>query len=77
MLDAEALLLVDDHQAQIAELDVLGKQAVRADGEIDLAFGQVGEAGRQFLGTAEAAEHLDAHRKGLEAPLEGLEMLKC
>ena len=30
----------------------------------------------EFLGSAEAAEHLDAHRKGLEAAFEGLEVLK-
>ena len=49
---------------------------MRADGEIDLAFGQIGETGLQFLGTAEPAEHLNAHREGLEAAFEGLEMLK-
>ena len=41
VLHAEALLLVHDHQAQIAELHVLREQAVGADGDIDLAFGQI------------------------------------
>ena len=41
VLDAEALLLVHDDQAQILELDVLRKQAVGADGDVDLAFGQI------------------------------------
>ena len=77
MLDAEALLLIHDHQAEIAELDVLREQAVGADGDIDLALGQVGQRRLEFLGRAEAAEHLDAHRERLEAPLEGLEVLKC
>ena len=63
VLDAEALLFVDDHQAEIAELDVLRKQAVGADGEIDLAFGEIGQRGLQLLRGAEAAEHLDAHRE--------------
>ena len=31
VLDAEALLLVDDEQAEILELDVLGQQPVGAD----------------------------------------------
>ena len=44
MLDAEALFLVDDHQTQIAELDVLREQAVGADGDIDLAFREIVQA---------------------------------
>ena len=35
--DAEALLLVDDQQAEIAELHVLRQQAMRADDDLDLA----------------------------------------
>ena len=35
VLDAEALLLVDDHQAEVLELDVLAHEAVRADDDID------------------------------------------
>ena len=41
--DAEPLLLVDDEQAEIAELDVLRQQAVGADDDVDLAGGEVGE----------------------------------
>ena len=41
--DAEPLLLVDDQQAEVAELDVLRQQAVRADDDVDLAGGQVRE----------------------------------
>ena len=77
VLDAEALLLIHDHQAQVAKLHVLREQPVRADGDIDLAFRQIGQRGLEFLGRAEAAEHFDAHGKRLKAPLEGLEMLKC
>jgi hypothetical protein len=40
VLDAEALLLVDDHQAEVLELDLLGEQTVRADDDVDLAVGQ-------------------------------------
>ena len=35
--DPEALLLVDDDQAQVAELDVLAEQAMRPDHEVDRA----------------------------------------
>ena len=35
--DAEALLFVDDDQAEVGELDVLADQAVRADEDVDLA----------------------------------------
>ena len=41
--DAEALLLVHDQQAEIAELHVLRQQPVRADDDVDLAGGEVGE----------------------------------
>ena len=42
--DAEALLLVDDQQPEIAELHVLRQQAVRADDDVDLAGGEIGRA---------------------------------
>ena len=35
--DAEPLLLVDDHQAQVVELHVPAEQAVRADEDVHLA----------------------------------------
>ena len=35
--DAEALLLVDDEQAEIGEFDVFGKDTVRSDEDVDLA----------------------------------------
>ena len=36
-LHAEALLLVDDEQAEVLELHVLGEQAVGADHHVDVA----------------------------------------
>ena len=50
MLHAEALLLVDDHQAQVLELNIFGEQPMGPDGDIDLAFRQVRHRGFQFLG---------------------------
>ena len=39
-LDAEPLLLVDDHQPQVVEPHVGLRQPVRADDDVDRAFGQ-------------------------------------
>ena len=77
MLHAEALLFIHQNQAEIAELHVLRQQPVRADGDIDLAFGEIRQGRLDFLGRAEAAEHLHAHRKRLKAPLKCLKMLEC
>ena len=40
VLHAEALLLVDDEQAEVLEVDVLGQQAVGADHAVDLAVAE-------------------------------------
>ena len=47
VLDAEALLLVDDHQAEVLDAYAGLQQAVGADDEVDRA---VGEAGQRLLG---------------------------
>ena len=54
---AEALLLVDDEQAEVAELDVLRQQPVRADDDVDLAGGEIGERLLLLRLAAEAADH--------------------
>ena len=41
---AEALLLVDDEQAEVAERDVLRQQPVRADDDVELAGGELRRA---------------------------------
>ena len=43
LLHAEALLLVDDDQAEVRERDVLAEQPVRADDDVDRAVGQSGQ----------------------------------
>ena len=53
MLDAEALLLVDDDQAEVLEPDLLAQQAVGADDQVD---GAVGQAGEHRLGLAVGLE---------------------
>ena len=43
MLDAEALLLVDDDQAEVLEPHLLAQDAVGADDQVDRAVGQAVE----------------------------------
>ena len=47
--NAEALLFVDHQQTQILEFHVLRKNAMRADDDVDFAFGQAFEHFRDFL----------------------------
>ena len=62
VLDAEALLLVDDQQAQILKFHVLLEEAVGADEQIDAPLLQPPQ-GVLHLGLgAEAADHVDLHR---------------
>ena len=73
---AEALLLVDDHQPEVGELDVLREQAVRADQDVHLAALDLLDDLLLLLGGAEAADHLDVDRERGESPLEGLKVLE-
>ena len=72
---AEAVLLVDDHQAEALELHVLGEQLVRADDDVDRAGVHAGDRVGHFLGRAEARQLGDLHRPLREAVAEGLEVL--
>ena len=71
LLDAEAVLLVDDDHAQAVELDARLEQRVRADDERGVARGDALQA-RAPLGRAQVARdhrHLDAER--LDEPAHG------
>ena len=46
LMHAEAVLLVDDGEREVAELDALLKQRMGADGDVDLAGGERGETWR-------------------------------
>ncbi len=61
--DAEALLLVDDHEAELAEAHVGGQQPMRADDDVDLA---VGDASYDLglLGFCDLKRDSDATRTG-------------
>ena len=58
VLDAEALLLVDDDQAEVLELHVALTQAMRADDDVDAALGQPLDDALLLAAGAEAAEAL-------------------
>ena len=72
----EALLLIHDQQAEIGELQILRKNAVRADQDVDLAgFGFLQDF-FLLLGIAEAADHFDGDRERPEALLESFVVLE-
>ena len=75
VLHAEALLLVDDEEAEVLELDVAGEQAVRPDHAVDLAGRQPVDDLARLARGEEAAEHLDADREAGEAVGERLAVL--
>ncbi len=73
--DAEALLLVEDHEAEILRDHVAREQAVRADEDVDLARLVVGEHLLDLLRRPEAGDHLDTDREVAEAVAEGVPVL--
>ena len=58
--DAEALLLVDDHEAELLRDHVAREHAVRPDQDVDLAGLEVGQDPLDVGRLAEARDHLDA-----------------
>ena len=63
VLDAEALLLVDDDQPQVLDPDVGVEQAVGAHDDVDRALGQLGDDLLGLLVGLEAAQALDHDRE--------------
>ena len=68
MLDAEALLLVDDHEAEVLDLHAGLQQAVRADDQVDRAVGEALEGLLGLLVGLEPRQRPDRHRE-LAEPL--------
>ena len=68
--DAEALLLVDDDQAEVGEGDVLLQQPMRADDDVDLALREVAQDPFLVGLGREARKLFDAHGKGAESRAE-------
>ena len=75
MLHAKALLLVDDHQAQVLGVHIGRKQTVRADEHVNRALGKRLERALLLRRGAEAAEHLDLEAKRGKALKERLVVL--
>ena len=75
VLHAKALLLVDDHQAQVLGVHIGRKQAVGADEHIDRALGKRLERALLLRRGAEAAEHFDLEAKRGKTLKEGLVVL--
>ncbi len=73
--DAEPVLLVDDHEAEILEGYVLRQQPVRADDDVDLPLDDIGDGLLLPGGGNEPAEHLRPHREPGEPVGQGGEML--
>ncbi|MCY1418636.1 hypothetical protein D9M71_341990 [compost metagenome] len=69
------MLFVDDHQPEVFDLHVVLQQLVRADDDVDLAFGQVRDRRIHFLGRLEAAHHFHAHRPVGKAVAEAVVVL--
>ena len=74
--NAEALLFIDDEQAEVLKLQIFREQAMRADEDIDLARLDFLEDLFLLLRRAEARDHLDVDGKAGEALLEGLVVLE-
>ena len=73
--DAEALLLVDDDEAQVLERDVLLQQAVRPNDDVHAPRRQLaGDPALVFV-AAEPREHLDAHGEAGQPLAEGVVVL--
>jgi hypothetical protein len=64
LLHAEALLLVDDDEAEVLEFDVLREQPVRADDDIDRAVLDARDGRALALRRLQAAQAIDADRVG-------------
>ena len=75
VLHAKALLLVDDHQAQVLGVHIGRKQTVRADEHVDRALGKRLERALLLRRRAETAEHLDLKAKRGKALKERLVVL--
>ena len=73
---AEALLFVDDQQAEILEVHVLRQQPMRADDDVETAGGKGLERFRDLLLGAEAADHVDLGGERRKPLGQRLQMLR-
>ncbi len=62
LLDPEALLLVDDHEAEVLRAHVAREQPVGADQDVHAAVGEAGERLADLGRLAQPRDHLDLER---------------
>ena len=72
---AEALFLVDDHEAKLLERDVVLHEAVRADDDVHRAGRQILNDLARLAGGPVTRQHFDANRVIRHAFAEGVEVL--
>src|SRR5512141_242500 len=77
VLDAEAMLFVDDDEAEVVELHILAEKAVSSDHDVDLSAGEIGNHFLLLLRRLEAAHRADLDRKISEAVTECARVLLC
>src|SRR3974390_432283 len=73
--DAEMLLLVDDEKTEVAKLDGLAQQRVRAHDNVDVAAGDALLHPRKLLARDQARGMADLHGKAAKALREGAGVL--
>ena len=74
-MHAEAVLLVDDREREIAELDLVLEQRMRADQEVELAGFEPRQNVGALLAALAAGEDRDAQARGFGERRDGLVML--
>ncbi len=75
LVDAEAVLLVDDGQREVAEADLVLEQRMGADQEVDISGGEAVEDAGALAAALAAGEDRDAHAGGLGQRRDRLQML--
>src|SRR5947209_18027495 len=76
MPDAKSLFFVHNQQPQIGKHDIFREEAMGPDQNVYFAGCQVLQNGLHFFGIPEAADQLDADRKGSKSALECLVVLE-
>src|SRR5947208_10743781 len=74
--DAKPLLFVHNEQRQVGENDILRKEAVSTDQNVDLSGGKILKDSFRLLRTPEAADQFNPNREGSKTALECLVMLE-
>ena len=77
LLDAEAVLLVDDHETEVREDDAILQQGVRPDEYVGPSRRERLENPAALLRTGGSRKYVDLHRKPLRKARDGCVVLPC